>query len=127
LHHSWEFIITLDESSFYLSTDHEQIWLRIEEQLPEKPRHAIHDPKTMATIPWNSLEFHLLEELPKGNKFIAEYYRVNIFTEFLRLRQPVDGRRLILHADNARPHTAQNAELFPRKSALLRCTPAVLI
>jgi hypothetical protein len=27
-HQDWHFIITLDESWFYLSTDHEQIWLR---------------------------------------------------------------------------------------------------
>jgi hypothetical protein len=32
-HHGWQFIITLDELWFYLSTNHEQIWLRVEEQL----------------------------------------------------------------------------------------------
>jgi hypothetical protein len=31
-HHDWQFIMTLDESWFYLSIDHEQIWLRVEEQ-----------------------------------------------------------------------------------------------
>jgi hypothetical protein len=29
-HNGWKFIITCDESWFYLSTDHEQIWLRVE-------------------------------------------------------------------------------------------------
>jgi hypothetical protein len=36
-HHGWQFIITIDESWFYLSTDDEQIWLRVEEQ-PLKDR-----------------------------------------------------------------------------------------
>jgi hypothetical protein len=31
-HHGWKFIITLDESWFYLSTDHEQIWLHAKEK-----------------------------------------------------------------------------------------------
>jgi hypothetical protein len=31
-HHGWQFIISLDESWFYLSTDHEQIWLHMEEK-----------------------------------------------------------------------------------------------
>jgi hypothetical protein len=30
-HDGWQFIVTLDESRFYFSTDHEQIWLRVKE------------------------------------------------------------------------------------------------
>jgi hypothetical protein len=37
----WQFIITLDESWFYLSTDHEHIWHCPEEQPPERPSHSI--------------------------------------------------------------------------------------
>jgi hypothetical protein len=46
----------------------------------------------MVNIAWNPLRFHLLDALPKGNTFNAEYYRVNIRTELLRLRWQVDGR-----------------------------------
>jgi hypothetical protein len=70
-HHGWQFIVTLDESRFYLSTYHEQIWLRVEEQPPERPRHAIQDPKMMVAIAWNPLGFHLFDALPKGNIFTA--------------------------------------------------------
>jgi hypothetical protein len=28
-HHDWQFIITLDKSWLYLSTNHEQIWFRL--------------------------------------------------------------------------------------------------
>jgi hypothetical protein len=57
-YHGWQFIITLDESWSYLSSDHEHIWVRVEEQPPERPRHIIQDPKPMVTIAWNPLGFH---------------------------------------------------------------------
>jgi hypothetical protein len=71
-HHGWQFIITLDESWFYISTDHEHIWLRQEEQPPERPRHTIQDPKRILTISWNPLGFHLIKALPKDMSFDAE-------------------------------------------------------
>jgi hypothetical protein len=45
IEHGWQFIITLDESWFYFSTDREQIWLDVEEQPPERPRHTVQDLK----------------------------------------------------------------------------------
>jgi hypothetical protein len=93
--HGWQLIITLDESWFYLSTDHEQIWLHVEERPAERPRHIIQDPKMMVTIAWNPLGFHLLDALPKSNTFNIEYYSVNILTEFLPLRPQADGKRLV--------------------------------
>jgi hypothetical protein len=45
----------------------------------------------MVTIAWNPLEFHLLKALPKGTMFNAEYYRVDILTDFLPPRPQVDG------------------------------------
>jgi hypothetical protein len=79
-HHGWQFIIALDESWLYISTDYEQIWLRVEEQTPEIPRHTIRDPKMMTPIAWNPLGFHLFDALPKESTFNAEYYGVNILT-----------------------------------------------
>jgi hypothetical protein len=106
-HHGWQFIITLDELWFYLSTDHEQIRLRVEEQPPERPKNTIQDPKITVTIACNPLGFHLLEAVPKGNTYTAEYYRVNILTELLPPRPQADWRRLVIHMDNARTHTVR--------------------
>jgi hypothetical protein len=117
-HHGWQFIITFDESWFYLSTDHEQIWLRGEEQPPERPRHTIQDPKMMVTIAWNPLGFHLLDALPKSNTFNTEYYQVNLLAELLLLRLQVDGRRPGIHADNARPHIVRKCRAFCEKNLL---------
>jgi hypothetical protein len=66
----------------------------------------------MVTIAWNSLGFPLLDALPKGNPFDAEYYRVNIRTELLPLRPQGNGRRLVIHADDARPHTVRKCRAF---------------
>jgi hypothetical protein len=49
-HHRWQFIITLDEPWFYLSSDQEQIWLRVKKQPPERPRDTIQNPKIMVAI-----------------------------------------------------------------------------
>jgi hypothetical protein len=117
-HRGCQFIIALHQSWLYLSTGHEQIWLRVEEQPPERPRHTIQDPKTMANITWNLLGFHLLDALPKGNTFNNKYYRVNILTELFPLRPQVDGKRLVIHADNAIPHTTRKCRAFCRDNRL---------
>jgi hypothetical protein len=109
-HHGWQFINTLDESWFNFSTDHGYIWLRQEEESPERPRYTIQYPKTMVIIARNSLGFHLIKALSKGMSFNAEYYRDNIVTELLPTLPQADGRRLVLHADNARVHTARKCQ-----------------
>jgi hypothetical protein len=73
----------------------------------ERAKHTIEDKKMILTIAWNPLGFHLVEVFPKGRDFNAEYYRENILTKLLRFRPEADDRYLVLHADNARPHTAQ--------------------
>jgi hypothetical protein len=114
-HQGWHFIITVDESWFYFSMDHEQIWLRPDQEPPERAKHTIQDKKIRVTIAWNALGFHLVEALPKGRRFNAEYYCDNILTELILLRPQAGERNLIIHADNARPHTAQNCRTFVSK------------
>jgi histone-lysine N-methyltransferase SETMAR len=72
----------------------------------------------MVTIAWNPLGFHLPDALPKSNTFQVEYWRVNISTELLSLRQEVDGRRFVIHADNARSHTARKDSAFREENRL---------
>jgi hypothetical protein len=54
----WHNIVTLDESWFYLSTDHEMIWLQSDEKVPEMERHIIQSNELMLTIVWNPSGFH---------------------------------------------------------------------
>jgi hypothetical protein len=50
----------------------------------------------MVTIAWNPLEFYLLDALPTGNTFNAEYHRVNILAELLPLRRLMGGDSLFM-------------------------------
>jgi hypothetical protein len=85
------------------------------ETLPERARHRIQDRKIMVTIAWNPLGFPLIVALPKGRTFNPEYYRDNILAARTQLQPEDDGRKLFVHADNARAHTAQNVEFFAKK------------
>jgi hypothetical protein len=44
--------------------------------------------------------------LPKGPTFNAEYYHDNILAVLTQFQPEGDGRKLVVHADNARAHTA---------------------
>jgi hypothetical protein len=41
---------------------------------PEMMKHMIGDRKMIITIIWNQQSFHLIDALPKGQKFNACYY-----------------------------------------------------
>jgi hypothetical protein len=72
----------------------------------------------MGRITWNVLGFHLVEALPNGRHCNAEYYRDNILTELIRLRPQAGERNLVIHADNANPHTAQRCHTFCAENGL---------
>jgi hypothetical protein len=61
--------------------------LRPDQEPPERLGRAIQDKKIRVTIAWNLLAFHALEALPKGKTFDVEYYRHNILTALVSLRQ----------------------------------------
>jgi hypothetical protein len=64
----------------------------------------------MLTIAWNSCGFHLIKVLEKGRKFNASYYIVEILEPLSKWRSieaAGNQRKLLVHADNWRPHTAK--------------------
>jgi transposase len=72
----------------------------------------------MMTIAWNPLGFQILDALLKDNTLNADYYRANILTDLLPLHPQINGRRSVLQADNARPHTAQKCRIFCEENRL---------
>jgi hypothetical protein len=94
------------QAIYNLATDHAQIWLRPGGTLPQRARHAIQDRKIMVTIAWNPLGFPLIVALPKGRTLNAEYYRHNILAALTQFHLEDEGRKLAVHADNARVHSA---------------------
>jgi hypothetical protein len=69
-------------------------------------KYMIGDRKMMITIVWNPQGFHLVDALPKGQKFNANYYIDRIIQSLLESRSTGRDPGLIIHADNARPHMA---------------------
>jgi hypothetical protein len=52
-HHSWKYIITLREASFYLSLDHESIWLSPEDETPQRERQIVSFSTMILTVVGN--------------------------------------------------------------------------
>jgi hypothetical protein len=62
----------------------------------------LHFPSTLReTIAWNPLGFLLIVTLLKGCNFNAEYSRDNISAALTQFQPEDDGRKLVVHADNA--------------------------
>jgi transposase len=60
----------------------------------------------------------LIVALPKGRTFNAEYYRDNILAERTQFQPEDDGRKLVVHADNAMAQTAQKCRSFCEENGL---------
>jgi hypothetical protein len=113
-HHGWKHFVTLDEAWFDFSNQHEQIWLPDQEDPPTIQRQTINSPKTMLTVLWNPHGFHLVSLLPKGQKWISQYYIDHILPEICALLDARDRRKLVVHAHNARPHVAKESSNISR-------------
>jgi histone-lysine N-methyltransferase SETMAR len=72
----------------------------------------------MVPISWNPLGFSLIVALPKGCTFNTEYYRDNIFAGLTQLQPEDDGRKLVVHADNAKARTIQKCRTFCEENGL---------
>jgi histone-lysine N-methyltransferase SETMAR len=116
--HGRYFVVALDESWFYFATDHEQIWMRPEEEPPAHSRRIIQDRKIMVTVAWNPLGFHIVKALPIRGSFDAEYYHDNILAELLSIHPRADGHKLCIHADNSRAHTTQKSRASCEENSL---------
>jgi transposase len=72
----------------------------------------------MVTITWNPFGFPLIVALPKGRTLNTEYYRDNILAALTQLQSEEDGRKLVVHLDNAKAHTAQKCQTFCEENGL---------
>jgi histone-lysine N-methyltransferase SETMAR len=91
---------------------HEKVWVQAGQQPPERVKHMIGDRKMMVMIAWNLRGFHLVDALPRSQKFNTNYYSDRILQPLLENHSTGRGPGLIIHADNARPHTAPKAFKF---------------
>jgi hypothetical protein len=125
-HQDWQFTITLDESWFHRSTDHEYIWLRPEEQPLEKPKHMSRGPKMMLTIAWNPLGLFLSVALSKSRNFNTDYFCDTVLMEVLPLRLQVDETNLLFIRTMQGPTQLESIELSHRKQTETPRAPTLL-
>jgi histone-lysine N-methyltransferase SETMAR len=64
------------------------------------------------------LGFPLIVALPKGRTFNAEYYRNNSLAALAQFQLEDDRRKFVVHADDARAHTAQKCRTFCEENGL---------
>jgi histone-lysine N-methyltransferase SETMAR len=99
------------------------MWAQPNAEIPEKERHTVQSQKVTLTIVWNAGGFHLVNVLPKGFKFNANYYVTQILDPLSKWRRTQVGRtnrQLIVHADNTRPHTAKMTSQFMEQNSMQR-------
>jgi hypothetical protein len=107
---AWHHIVTFDKSWFSLSTDYEFVWLPRDKKIPERERHTIQSKKFILMIVWNPRGFHLIKVFEKGCKSNTGYYIAELFeslSQWRSIEAAGKERKLLVHADNARPHTAK--------------------
>jgi histone-lysine N-methyltransferase SETMAR len=71
--------------------------------------------KVIATIAWNPDWLHVIELISKGLKFHSASYWSSVLTKLSKIARQFRNeirRRLILHTDNARPHSAKSSTDF---------------
>jgi histone-lysine N-methyltransferase SETMAR len=77
----------------------------------------------MLTMVWNPVDFHLVNILPEGFKFNASYYVTQILGPLSKWRTTEVGRtnrKLIVPADNTRPHTAKTTSQLREQNSMQR-------
>jgi histone-lysine N-methyltransferase SETMAR len=75
----------------------------------------------MFTIIWNPLGTHLIKVLEKGCKFNAGYYTAEIIkplSQWRSIEAAGNKQKLLVHADNARPHTANLSTQYPNENQM---------
>jgi histone-lysine N-methyltransferase SETMAR len=125
---AWHDIITLDESWFYSTTDHERNWLPEGPGAPEMEWITVQSRKKMMTFVWNPTGFYRIVALPKGMKFNVDHYISYVLdplAEWPKSQVGGSDRRLHVHAGSARPPTAKKATEFLAGNGIKRapCLP----
>jgi hypothetical protein len=80
----------------------------------------------MATIAWNTSDFHVLTAFPKCTEFNTQYYSDEIRERIREWRQAQGTekiRKLRIYEDNARPHPAMPSLEFLDANGMKKTTP----
>jgi hypothetical protein len=92
-------------------SDHEMIWLPDGDEVPDREKHMIQNPKLMLTFVWNPHEFQVVDAMQQERcsrpPTISEIFSLGSLLGVERGK-----RMLVVHMDNARSHTAKATRAF---------------
>jgi hypothetical protein len=80
----------------------------------------INSPKTILTVVWNPHGFHLVNVLPKGQKWRSQYYIDHVLREISALRDARDQRKLVVQAGNVKPNVAKTMRTYLAENGVRR-------
>jgi hypothetical protein len=113
----WQYFITFDKLYFYLSINHEIIWLPEGKTSREIGRHMIQVKNMMFTIAWNFSSF-TLSTLSKRKMSNTTCYVKYILQLIFMFHVELWQNHFVIHADNARLDTPRISHLFYESNSL---------
>ena len=120
---NYNLFYTGDESWFYLNSYYERQWLPSDKKPPERIKQKIDSKKDMLTIFWNPNCFLLVEALDDNRVFNADYFIGEILEQIViktnEDREKIK-KQLVLHYDNAGPHTAKKVREYLTQNDIQR-------
>jgi hypothetical protein len=109
---SWFMVLLIDKS------DHKMIWLPDGDQVPDREKHVIQNPKLMLTLVWNLHGFQVVDVMPCRAMPSQKERRSRPpkISEIFSLRSLLgverNERRLFMHAGIAKSHAAHMTRPF---------------
>jgi hypothetical protein len=89
-HDGWHYLMTCDESWFFLNSSPRRIWTLSRDDVITKPRFDIQSKEFMCMIMWNSSGLCIVDRLPNNTKMNSDYFMKSIFIPF---EQAIFARR----------------------------------
>jgi hypothetical protein len=111
----WDEIMTPDESWFCDIPNHELRWLPPDESVPDCERFTIQSKKMILTIVWSPTGFAVLTAIESRCKSNAGFCLNTLLislSEWEYVRGNGTFRRVTVHTEHGRPHTAGISEQF---------------
>jgi len=111
-------IITVDESWFHYHYTNRGRWAASATDVDERTKPTLSSQKSMVTVMWGVRGFPVIDVLPDGQTFNAEYAASlldKLDMELRKTRLVMGSSKMTLHWDNARPHKSALATATIRR------------
>jgi hypothetical protein len=97
----WQYVVTLDESWFYCDIDWETQWLPADDEPGTRRSRGIGREKTILAVVWNTRGLYLIDVIPRGEKFRAQYFLDKTLTPICTQLIRIGRRKLGIQADDS--------------------------